>query len=79
MTSHDLNIAAEYCKRLFMLDRGQLVADGQPGDVLCEDLLQRVYQCEVRVTRDTATGVFNIFPAHRLDKIQGAKSECQAQ
>ena len=61
MASHDLNLAAEFCKRLLILDRGRLVADGPPAEVLEERLLSDIYQCDVRVNRDAA-GRLNIVP-----------------
>lgn len=70
MASHDLNLAAEFCTRLLILDRGKLVADGPPTDVLEEKLLSRVYRCEVRVNRDAA-GTMNIVPARSLAPAPG--------
>ena len=49
MTSHDLNLAAEFCARLALFDHGQLAALGAPAAVLREDLLREVYHCDVRV------------------------------
>ncbi|MEX5726652.1 iron complex transport system ATP-binding protein [Rhodovulum iodosum] len=40
---HDLGLAARYCTRLVMLDRGRLVADGAPKDVLTEANLAHVF------------------------------------
>lgn len=40
---HDLGMAARYCDRLLLMDRGRLVADGAPMAVLTEDSLARVY------------------------------------
>ena len=40
---HDLGMAARYCDRLLLMDRGALVADGAPLDVLTEQSLARVY------------------------------------
>lgn len=34
---HDLNIAAMYCTRLFVMEKGQLVASGTPEEVLTPD------------------------------------------
>ena len=42
MVSHDLNIAAEFCERLLLLDAGTLIADGTPTDVLTETRLREV-------------------------------------
>ena len=66
MTSHDLNLAAEFFRRLVVLDRGRLVADGKPAEVLREDLLREVYQCEMRVQADDYTGGVIVTPARRL-------------
>jgi iron complex transport system ATP-binding protein len=40
---HDLTIAARWCDRLLMIDRGSLVADGLPRDVLTVDTIKSVY------------------------------------
>jgi len=40
---HDLTMAARYCDRLLLLDRGTLVADGPPLTVLTPDRLRSVY------------------------------------
>ncbi|MET8471832.1 ABC transporter ATP-binding protein [Streptomyces sp. NPDC006422] len=40
---HDLNLAAHYCDRLYVLRDGEVVAAGPPGDVLTPRLLSEVY------------------------------------
>ncbi len=40
---HDLNLAARFCDRLILLDKGKTVADGQPETVLTEENLKGVY------------------------------------
>lgn len=40
---HDLTIAARWCDRLLLLDRGRLVADGAPDAVLTADRIAAVY------------------------------------
>lgn len=40
---HDLGLAARHCTRLIMLHRGQLVADGTPGEVLTDQRLADVF------------------------------------
>lgn len=44
---HDLALAARFCDRVLVIDRGQLAADGAPADVLTPDLLARVYGIRV--------------------------------
>ncbi|MEM1134165.1 MAG: ABC transporter ATP-binding protein [Pseudomonadota bacterium] len=41
---HDLELAARFCDRLLVLDKGRLVADGSPDPVLTSDLLAQVYK-----------------------------------
>lgn len=40
---HDLNLAAQYCDELIMLEHGRVAATGTPDVVLQPDLIHRVY------------------------------------
>ena len=40
---HDLGIAARFCDRLLLVDRGRLAGDGPPATVLTDALLAEVY------------------------------------
>ncbi|UAK24570.1 ABC transporter ATP-binding protein [Sphingomonas nostoxanthinifaciens] len=40
---HDLTLAARFCDRLLLMDRGRIVADGTPRDVLTPERLAQVY------------------------------------
>jgi iron complex transport system ATP-binding protein len=40
---HDINLAAHFFSRLLLLDRGRLVADGRPSEVLTPDRIRTVY------------------------------------
>lgn len=46
---HDLNLAARFCDRLAVLERGRVVAEGAPEAVLSAELVSRVYGTEVDV------------------------------
>jgi len=46
---HDLNLAALYFPRLVLLERGQIVAEGEPAQVLSEETIARVFGATVRV------------------------------
>ncbi|MGU3398153.1 ABC transporter ATP-binding protein [Brucellaceae bacterium D45D] len=48
---HDLGLAAQHCTRLIVLDKGQIVADGEPEVVLTSALLERVYGIDAHITR----------------------------
>ncbi|CAM4427760.1 heme ABC transporter ATP-binding protein [Deinococcus marmoris] len=67
VTLHDLNLAAAYCDRLYLLDAGRLVACGAPQDVLTPELLRQVYRVDVVVSRHpvTARHHLSFFPLQR--------------
>lgn len=46
---HDLNLAAQYADRVMILNGGEIVADGQPWEVISERNIEQVYQCKTRV------------------------------
>ena len=43
---HDLSLAARWCSRLILLDKGRIVADGEPRAVLTAERLAGVYAIE---------------------------------
>ncbi|MBI2503573.1 MAG: ABC transporter ATP-binding protein [Candidatus Latescibacteria bacterium] len=61
--THDLNLAAEYCGAIALLDQGQVRACGPPAEVLTAPLLSAVYGVEVQV--EEVGGVPRIFPLTR--------------
>ena len=46
---HDLNLAAEYCGRLVLLESGRVKAMGTPAEVITEETIRRVYGVQVAV------------------------------
>jgi len=46
---HDLNLAAQYADRLVVLERGRLVAEGSPQEILDAALLRRVFGLDALV------------------------------
>lgn len=49
---HDLNVAAMYCTRLYVMKDGKIVAVGTPEEILTPELIRRVYEVEAQVYRD---------------------------
>jgi iron complex transport system ATP-binding protein len=49
---HDLNLAAEYCDRLILLDQGRVVAAGTPVEVLTAEMILNVYGVSVFIGRN---------------------------
>jgi iron complex transport system ATP-binding protein len=57
---HDLNLAARFADRLYMIDHGRIVAAGAPDEVLTADLIRKVFAVEPDFL-PTADGVHLIF------------------
>lgn len=53
---HDLNLAAYYCDRLYVLHDGKVTASGPPADILTPTLLADVYGVTSEVTIHPRTG-----------------------
>jgi len=62
---HDLGMAARYCDRVLLIDRGKLVADGAPDAVLTAERLAEVYG--IRALVDTGGPVPSIIPVDRIE------------
>ncbi|MDQ7050706.1 MAG: ABC transporter ATP-binding protein [Enterobacterales bacterium] len=50
LSLHDLNLAAAYCDHLILLDKGQVIAQGSPQQVLTTDNLKQVFKVEAQVS-----------------------------
>lgn len=53
---HDLNLAAEYCQRLLVLNDGRIAALGTPREVLTLEMVSKVYGATVLVERNPLSG-----------------------
>ena len=56
MISHDLNLASEYCDRLYLLCDGKVFAKGPPEEVLVEDTILATYRARVHMDKSPVTG-----------------------
>jgi len=54
VVTHDLNLAARYCRRIDALAEGRIVATGAPAELLREPLVRDLYGAEVDVFADAA-------------------------
>lgn len=61
---HDLTMAARYCDRLLLMDRGRLVAEGAPLEVLSEANLRTVYGVQARIDGSEAAPL--VVPTGRI-------------
>lgn len=53
---HDLNLAAEYCDRLVVLQEGRIAASGSPAETLTAEMVGRVYGAAVLIERNSLSG-----------------------
>ena len=56
VVSHDLNLAAEYCQKLVLLNAGQVACTGSAQEVIRKEILEEVYGTQVTVQINRATG-----------------------
>jgi len=61
-TLHDLNAAALYADRVLLMKDGTAVATGTPEEVLTAGNLQSVYETDIYVGRNPATGALAVLP-----------------
>jgi iron complex transport system ATP-binding protein len=59
---HDLNLAAEYCDRIYLLQRGRIAAGGPTAEVLTYENLTRVFETDVYVDVNALTGKLLVVP-----------------
>ena len=62
---HEITLAARFCDRLVLLDRGRVVAAGSPTDVLTDQNLHATYR--VRALRGEHGAAHYVLPWQRLD------------
>ncbi|MDA0769779.1 MAG: ABC transporter ATP-binding protein [Chloroflexi bacterium] len=53
---HDLNLAAAYCDRIYVVQAGEIVESGCPADVLRPELIKRVFGVGSMVDANPLTG-----------------------
>jgi iron complex transport system ATP-binding protein len=59
---HDLNLAAEYCDRIYLLREGRVEACGSTETVFTYSNLRRVFETDVYVDTNTLTGKMLVVP-----------------
>jgi iron complex transport system ATP-binding protein len=62
VVSHQLNLVARFAHRVVLLHQGTVAAAGTPSEVMRGDVLERVYEWPLVVTRDPAVGAPALLP-----------------
>ncbi|CAM3811193.1 ABC transporter ATP-binding protein [Nocardiopsis rhodophaea] len=66
---HDLNHACRYATHLIAMKDGQVVAEGDPAEIITADLVEEVFGLPVRVVPDPETQTPLVVPADRRGTI----------
>jgi iron complex transport system ATP-binding protein len=62
LVSHQLNLVARFADRMILLHEGRIAAAGTPAAVMRGEVLERVYDWPLVVTRDPAVGAPALVP-----------------
>jgi iron complex transport system ATP-binding protein len=62
LVSHQLNLVARFADHIVLLHAGRVAAAGTPAEVMRGDVLERVYEWPLVVTRDPAVGAPALVP-----------------
>lgn len=54
--THDLNLAATYSDRMVVIAEGRIAADGPPAEVIRRELIREVFEADVAIFEDPASG-----------------------
>lgn len=65
MVLHDINLSARYADHIFALQKGKLIAEGAPGDIITEALIKQVFNLDCTVISDPVSGSPFIVPKGR--------------
>ncbi|MFF2537511.1 ABC transporter ATP-binding protein [Streptomyces cyaneofuscatus] len=69
---HDLNLAATYCDRIYVLHGGRIVADGPPADVLDPELVRTVFGVTcTHLTHPVTGGLLLAFSPQQVAPVTG--------
>ena len=70
LVSHQLNLVARFADTIVLLHHGRVVVAGSPGEVMQANLLERVYEWPLVISRDPAVGAPSLVPLRRSSSIR---------
>jgi iron complex transport system ATP-binding protein len=62
LVSHQLNLVARFAEHIVLMHRGAVAAAGSPADVMRGEVLERVYEWPLVISRDPAVGAPVLVP-----------------
>lgn len=66
---HDIRLAAKFCSRLILVNKGQILANGSPASVITKKNLKEAYQLEAVVFENYVSGQLDLY-THIDDPVQ---------
>ena len=67
---HDLNLAAQYCDRLILIDKGRIHCQGKPGEVITAENIVRVYGSGSYIYSHPLSGLPVVLPTAGSSKVK---------
>jgi ABC-type cobalamin/Fe3+-siderophores transport system ATPase subunit len=64
VVTHDINLAAHFADKIFLMKQGRTVHSGKPVEVLRPEILQEVFEVRVLVDAHPVTGGPRVTPVH---------------
>ena len=64
VVTHDINLAAQFCGRMILIDKGKIIRDGTPDEVLKFQVLQKIFGVKVYIDINPMTNSLYILPYH---------------
>lgn len=58
---HDLNVAAMYCDKILLMNKGEIVVTGTPGEVITEENIEKIFGVKSQVKVNEITGKIQIY------------------
>ncbi len=65
MVLHDINLSARYADYIFALQKGKLISEGTPSEIITEALIKQVFDLDCSVIKDPVSGSPFIVPKGR--------------
>jgi cobalamin transport system ATP-binding protein len=62
VVTHDINLAAQNCERILLMNNGEIVKDGKPDEVLQFKLLQEIFGVKVYIDINPMTKSIYVLP-----------------
>ena len=71
---HDIKLATKFCSRLILLNKGQIIADGKPKEVITAENLHKAYKMKAAVFKNHVSGLLDIYTYSSAKDCQKGKS-----